>query len=45
MPEQLVYDYVAATLDLAIPAPEGNLLISRVDGELAHRASIPISGR
>lgn len=45
VPEQLVYDYVTATLDLAIPAPDGNLLISRTDGELAHRHSIPIPGR
>jgi len=45
VPQQLVYDYVTATLDLAIPAPEGNLLINRTDGELAHRVSIPIPGR
>lgn len=41
MPETHVYRYVTATLDLAIPAGEGNLLISDTDGELVLRTNVP----
>ena len=44
MPDQLVYRYVTATLDLSIPATEENLLIHH-EGELMARSAIPIKGR
>jgi transposase InsO family protein len=44
MPETHVYRYVTATLDLAIPANEGNLLVSDTDGELVTRASVSQPG-
>jgi putative transposase len=44
MPETHVYRYVTATLDLAIPQTDGNLLVSDTDGELVLRASMPQPG-
>lgn len=44
MPEELVYRYVTATLDLSIPPTEENLLVHR-DGELVARAQIALKGR
>lgn len=44
MPKALVYEYVTAVLDLAIPPAEGNLRVQR-DGELLATASITIGGR
>ncbi|MFN2468980.1 MAG: integrase core domain-containing protein [Gaiellaceae bacterium] len=43
MPETVVYEYVTAVLDLAIPASEGNLCIIR-EGEIVASASITIGG-
>jgi len=43
MPRALVYEYVTAVLDLAIPSAEGNLRVQR-EGELLASASIPIGG-
>jgi putative transposase len=43
MPRALVYEYVTAVLDLAIPSAEGNLRVQR-EGELLARASVPIGG-
>lgn len=40
MPERLTYRYVTATLDLAIPSQQGNLLVCDHEGELVQRASI-----
>ena len=45
MPETHVYRYVTATLDLAIPAGEGNLLVTDTDGELVLRGNVPRPGR
>lgn len=44
MPETHVYRYVTATLDLAVPADEGNLLVSDTDGEQVVRASVSRPG-
>jgi hypothetical protein len=44
MPKTLVYEYVTAVLDLAVPAAAGNLHVLR-EGELAASASIAIGGR
>jgi putative transposase len=44
MPATHVYRYVTAALDLAIPADEGNLLVSDTDGQLVLRAAIPRPG-
>jgi len=40
MPETHVYRYVTAALDLAIPAEEGNLLVTDTDGQLVTRTSV-----
>ena len=45
MPEAHAYQYVTATLDLAIPAGEGNLLVTDTDGELVLRGNVPRPGR
>jgi hypothetical protein len=44
MPDELVYRYVTATLDLSIPSAEGNLLVHR-DGELIARSQLSINLR
>jgi transposase InsO family protein len=44
MPETQLYRYVTATLDLAIPQADGNLIVSDTDGELVLRASVPRPG-
>ncbi len=44
MPDAVVYEYVTAVLDLAIPPAEGNLRVLR-DGEIVATASITIPGR
>ncbi len=44
MPETVVYEYVTAVLDLAIPPPEGNLRVLR-EGEIIATTSITIGGR
>jgi putative transposase len=44
LPETHVYRYVTATLDLAVPAGEGNLLVADTDGELMLRADVPRPG-
>ena len=44
MPETVVYEYVTAVLDLAIPPAEGNLRVLRA-GEIVATASITIGGR
>jgi transposase InsO family protein len=44
MPETHVYRYVTATLDLATPAGQGNLLVADADGELVLRADVPRPG-
>lgn len=44
MPPAVVYEYVTAVLDLAIPTSEGNLRVHR-DGELVATSSIAIGGR
>jgi putative transposase len=44
MPERLAYHYVTATLDLALPVTEGNLLITDHHGELFMRTSLPTPG-
>ncbi len=44
MPETVVYEYVTAVLDLAIPTAEGNLRVLR-EGEIVATASITIGGR
>jgi transposase InsO family protein len=41
MPETHVYRYVTATLDLAIPIGEGNLLVADTNGEQVLRAEAP----
>ena len=41
VPEEVVYRYVTATLDLSIAPADGNLLVHR-EGELALRASIAL---
>ncbi len=43
MPETIVYEYVTAVLDLAIPPAEGNLRVLR-EGEIVATASIRIGG-
>ncbi len=45
LPEAQVYRYLTATLDLSIPAGEGNLLVTDHDGELLARHDIPHPGR
>lgn len=45
MPEHLTYRYVTATLDLAIPSQQGNLLVCDHEGELVQRASIVTPSR
>jgi transposase len=44
MPDTVVYEYVTAVLDLAIPPVEGNLRVLRA-GEIVATASITIGGR
>ena len=44
LPQQLTYHYVTATLDLALPAADGNLLITDHQGELVLRTSVPAPG-
>lgn len=44
MPDNVVYEYVTAVLDLAIPPPDGNLRVHR-EGELITTASLKIGGR
>jgi hypothetical protein len=44
MPDNVVYEYVTAVLDLAIPAGEGNLRVLRA-GEIVTTTSIKIGGR
>ncbi len=44
LPDELVYEYVTAVLDLATPAADGNLLVLR-EGEIVATASIKIGGR
>ena len=44
MPEAVVYEYVTAVLDLAIPPAEGNLRVLR-EGEIMATASITIGSR
>jgi hypothetical protein len=44
MPETIVYEYVTAILDLAIPPSEGNLRVLR-EGEIVATTSIGIGGR
>ena len=44
MPKALVYEYVTAVLDLAVPPDEGNLHVHR-DGELLATASLATAGR
>lgn len=45
MPEHLTYRHVTATLDLAIPSQQGNLLVCDHEGELVQRASIVTPSR
>ena len=42
MPDGSAYQYVTATLDLALPADEHNLLISDDQGEVLTTAKLPI---
>jgi putative transposase len=44
MPDGSAYQYVAATLDLALPQDEHNLLIANDQGELLTTAKLPIPG-
>jgi putative transposase len=44
LPERLAYHYVTATLDLALPVAEGNLLVTDHYGELVMRTSLPAPG-
>ena|SRR5680860_47435 len=44
MPETRVYRYVTATLDLAVPAGEENLLVTDTDGELVLQVEVPRPG-
>jgi len=44
MPESVVYEYLTAVLDLAIPTAEGNLRVLR-EGEIVATASITIGSR
>jgi putative transposase len=44
MPETIVYEYVTAVLDLAIPTADRNLRVLR-QGEIVATASITIGGR
>lgn len=44
MPEHLTYRYVTASLDLAIPSQQGNLLVCDHEGELVQRTSIARPG-
>lgn len=41
MPEDAVYHYLTATLDLSIPQAEGNLAVCDCEGELVAKASVP----
>jgi transposase len=43
MPESVVYEYLTAVLDLAIPTAEGNLRVLR-EGEIVATASLKIGG-
>jgi transposase len=43
MPETVVYEYVTAVLDLAIPAKEGNLRVLH-EGEIVATAAITVGG-
>jgi transposase InsO family protein len=43
MPKALVYEYVTAVLDLAVPPAEGNLCVQR-EGELLATASVTVGG-
>jgi hypothetical protein len=44
MPETLIYEYITAILDLAVPPAKGNLRVLR-EGEIVATASIAIGGR
>lgn len=44
MPDTVVYEYVTAVFDLAIPAAEGNLRVLR-EGEIVATTSITIGNR
>ena len=44
MPKEVVYEYLTAVLDLAIPAADGNLRVLRA-GEILATASIRIANR
>ena len=44
MPETILYEYVTAVLDLAIPTADRNLRVLR-QGEIVATASITIGGR
>lgn len=44
MPEAVVYRYVTATFDLAIPEAESNLAVCDCEGELVARASVAPPG-
>jgi putative transposase len=45
MPQTQVYRYLTATLDLSIPAEEGNLLVADHHGELLGIHSVPAPGK
>jgi len=42
---KVVYEYVTAVLDLAVPPADGNLRVLRDGGELVATASLKIGGR
>lgn len=44
VPEQLVYRYVTAALDLSLPGGRENLLVCDAEGELVLRAGVPRPG-
>lgn len=45
LPGEVVYEYVTAVLDLAVPPADGNLRVLRDGGELVATASLKIGGR
>ena len=45
MPDGSAYQYVTATVDLALPAEEHNLLVSDDSGELLTTARLRTPGR
>lgn len=44
IPDEAVYEYVTAVLDLGVPPSEGNLLVHR-EGELITATTLKIRGR